>query len=702
MIGSVWKFGRKDINVTYTDKWIFSPNGKIEGYENKNEAYWKVFGNKIIIYNTDFRGRLVFEDLPDSETEDDIIYGKSMLSSDNKAIFFIELNKDISLSDFELTKEAIVDKNVLPAIEIIEEECEITTKFDRQKVYKYITSHQFVFYREGEKNSPLSDKIELLSNESIYGLPEDASSIIWKLENYKIHFKTFSGSINIILDVFDLGNGNYKFSGYWKKKGVLHILEEKHAYEQRLNHPVNLKTPSFIFTTEKWRQVTDGGINKALRLGPGAIGDQAIIALGISLEKGIIYNVELTWAAKTSCPFVYLHLKNSKTGQIQRVYTFNSIDFDISSTGIIPVSVSIVPDNAGYDQILFSSLEFIGEAPELIVYSIKIDIADLNKINTLSKVVAFDELEDVVKRDFDRFKKYNANWHKAQNKENVSNLIMFFSHAIEKGLSHAEFRPGFGINPLTQLANNLNIWYNFSNESNTFFNIGIATSKKYFMRHSKAGFDVEDRKRLFRPEIIKKIEESTGELGGIDYITKDNRMKFEVSDLFVDVVKRRRSLREWDGTTVDLEQIKNAIQIALTSPSVCNRQGSRVHVVTDKQKISESLRLQGGMVGYDLPPVLLLVTNDISSFSFFTERNQPFIDGGIFEMTLLLGLEFEHLAAVPLHAMLGTRQENEVREVLEIPESEVFISFIAVGNMKSSLLTPRSSRLSVDDITTII
>lgn len=701
LINNVWKFGRRDIDVTYTDKWIFSPNGKIEGYKNSNEAYWKIFNNRIIIYNNDYRGRAVFEDLIDSETEDDTIYGKSMLNSDNKAVFFLELNKETSLSDFELTVEARV-KNVFPVEKVTVEEVGITTEFDRQEIYEYITNHQFVLYRDDEKNVLLSDEIELLSNESIYGMPQNSSSIIWNLENNKIIFNTFSGVKNILFDVLSLGSGNYKFSGYWKEKGILYILEEKHAYEQKINHPVDLKKPNFIFTTNKWEQVKIGEINKVLRIGPGAIGDQAIIPLGVSLQKEIVYNIELTWAAKTSSPFIYLHLKNSKTGKIQRIHMFNAVDFDISNSGIIPVSAAIVPDGDDYDQILFSSLEFIGDNTELIVDGIKIDVANLNKINTSSKNVGFDELEDVVKRDFKRFKKYNANWHKAQNKENVSNLIMFFSHAVEKGLSHAEFRPGFGINPLTQLANNLNIWYNFSMESNTFFNIGIATSKKYFLRHSEVGFDVEDRKKFFRPEILKKIEESTGELGGVDYISKENRMELNKSDLFVDVVNRRRSLREWEKKAVDLEQIRSAIQIALTSPSVCNRQGSRVHIVTDSQKIAEALRLQGGMVGYDLPPILLLVTNDISSFSFFTERNQPFIDGGIFEMALLLGLEYEQLAAVPLHAMLGTRQENEVRKVLEISDSEVFISFIAVGNMKSSLLTPHSSRLTVDDVTKII
>ena len=49
-------------------------------------------------------------------------------------------------------------------------------------------------------------------------------------------------------------------------------------------------------------------------------------------------------------------------------------------------------------------------------------------------------------------------------------------------------------------------------------------------------------------------------------------------------------------------------------------------------------------------------------------------------MLFLLGLEHMGLGAVSLNTAMGQEREAAIREILEIPDSEVFISFIAVGH----------------------
>ena len=62
----------------------------------------------------------------------------------------------------------------------------------------------------------------------------------------------------------------------------------------------------------------------------------------------------------------------------------------------------------------------------------------------------------------------------------------------------------------------------------------------------------------------------------------------------------------------------------------------------------KALKIQGGFLGYAMPPVLLLVTSDIRAFMNNGERNEPFVDGGLFSMSLLYALEAYGLAACPL------------------------------------------------------
>jgi nitroreductase len=108
--------------------------------------------------------------------------------------------------------------------------------------------------------------------------------------------------------------------------------------------------------------------------------------------------------------------------------------------------------------------------------------------------------------------------------------------------------------------------------------------------------------------------------------------------------------------------------------------------------------VQGGFGGYALPPKLLLVTCDLTAFLFTEERNQPFIDGGLFMMTLLLGLEQVGLGACSLNTAMGFERETKIRKQLEIPENEIFISFIAVGHFDPAVLTPQSKRVAVDEV----
>lgn len=162
----------------------------------------------------------------------------------------------------------------------------------------------------------------------------------------------------------------------------------------------------------------------------------------------------------------------------------------------------------------------------------------------------------------------------------------------------------------------------------------------------------------------------------------------------------RRSVREFVNTPVQDDDIARAVLIAMQAPSVCNRQGPRVHQFDDPRVIKSVLAIQGGFSGYRMPPRLLLVTADLDAFLFAAERNQPFIDGGLFMMSLLLGLTHVGLGSCSLNTAMGTEKEQAIRKLIDIPEHEVFISFIAVGHYDSEVLVPRSKRTELSQVLT--
>lgn len=129
---------------------------------------------------------------------------------------------------------------------------------------------------------------------------------------------------------------------------------------------------------------------------------------------------------------------------------------------------------------------------------------------------------------------------------------------------------------------------------------------------------------------------------------------------------------------------------------MCNRQGWRVYWVEDKDLTRQVLSHQRGFAYERMPEVLLAVTVSNSTFTSPVERNQGFIDGGLFAMTILYGLESEGLAAVPLNACLYVRDRAAIVHLLEMDPSEEVIMFIAIGEFPEETLVPISDRRPIE------
>ncbi|MRX52020.1 hypothetical protein GI374_16705 [Paracoccus sp. S-4012] len=301
-------------------------------------------------------------------------------------------------------------------------------------------------------------------------------------------------------------------------------------------------------------------------------------------------------------------------------------------------------------------------------------------------------------------KRYSAAYLGGDPAGKLRAVLMFDAHALEKGLSHTSFRPGFGKRPLARLAEKTTLWLDSGNDLNDpFFLAATAALRAYFERHRALHVNVAHLWRLFPPRIQDLIASSDSSQGGALRARQDRETvpPIENSKSFMEVAYGRRSVREFTPDPVDIEAIKQAVRIASQAPSVCNRQAPRVHYFRDRETISRLVDLQGGFSGYPKPPGLLLVTCDLTAFIYHTERNQGYIDGGLFMMTLLLGLEQVGLGACPLNAAMDARRERAIREIISVPESEAMISFVAVGHYDPAVLVARSLRYPVEEVLSV-
>ncbi|WP_341780014.1 nitroreductase family protein [Levilactobacillus sp. HBUAS70063] len=277
----------------------------------------------------------------------------------------------------------------------------------------------------------------------------------------------------------------------------------------------------------------------------------------------------------------------------------------------------------------------------------------------------------------------------------VQELLIFHSHALEKGLSHPEFRYNFGKSALLGLRDNLNEFSKLGLNPSLFaYQNAISVLKAYKEKHESRGISTPLFDRLFSKS---EIDRGTA-ISGVE--EHSNRLTENMN--FSEIETYRVSQREFLSDKVNPELLVEATNLALKTPSVCNRQPWQVYMISNGDKISQLLHLQKGFEGYDIPPVLCMVTVDQRAFVGSYERNEAYIDGGLFLMNFDFALTYVGLASCILNAMQPNEEQRKIRAILGIPSSEVLIAFIAIGYAKSKVTVAKSARKPVKDILKVI
>lgn len=169
----------------------------------------------------------------------------------------------------------------------------------------------------------------------------------------------------------------------------------------------------------------------------------------------------------------------------------------------------------------------------------------------------------------------------------------------------------------------------------------------------------------------------------------------EVDALF----STRRSVRAFDTTrSPKISAITRAVRLAINTPSVCNRQAWKAHYFEGDaaQKILSHQRGNRGF-GHTVPGVLI-VTVDTRMFSGSGERNQRWIDGGLFSMSLVWALHATGLSSCMLNWSRTNRDSDQLRQAANLREWEDVVVLIAVGYPVPEHRVARSQRRQTEDV----
>jgi nitroreductase len=142
----------------------------------------------------------------------------------------------------------------------------------------------------------------------------------------------------------------------------------------------------------------------------------------------------------------------------------------------------------------------------------------------------------------------------------------------------------------------------------------------------------------------------------------------------------RHSCRNFAAGPIPTEILEEITRWAQAAPSVCNRQGGRVRYISQPALRDRVLALQNGNQGFGGQiPVVAVVSCDLRILIDNTERNQGWIDGALFAMTLVWCAHARGLGTCFLNWCRAPAQDRDLRRLLEIPPSESIITLLALG-----------------------
>lgn len=277
--------------------------------------------------------------------------------------------------------------------------------------------------------------------------------------------------------------------------------------------------------------------------------------------------------------------------------------------------------------------------------------------------------------------------------------IIISTHILEKGLSHSNYKPGFGKQVVINLQKEIAMYYQFQEKDNFAIDNAISVLNTYHNKNVQYGFD--DSNYL----VLNKLNRHAN---SFSLFPRKIEIGVSNNDLitFSAIAKARHSVRlyETKGEKIDNELLHKVISLANTAPSACNRQATHVFAVTNKELFPSIEKIHKGCNGFGVTAsAFLFITSDLSLY-LSKESKLPIFDNGLFTMNLLYALKVYGIESCVLNATFPGDDSRKIHEVTGIPFSYEINGLVVAYKISTatSCLVASSPRRSSDEILTIL
>ena len=316
-------------------------------------------------------------------------------------------------------------------------------------------------------------------------------------------------------------------------------------------------------------------------------------------------------------------------------------------------------------------------------------------ISVLKKIYGRYLRHHYLKREFKYSNRLSQKYQVIDNYERLEYVIKVHAHGIEKGLSFRKPKEAFGIKKIMTLIERVKKYLEYPKHNKETINETLNVLNAYINKF-------KDNSKI--EQIVKEYKELLTKFGAIKpcsvgTMTINKKDVEEAIDIdYLKFIKARHSYRYFTKDA-NIEQIKQALEIARYTPTACNRQPQRVHVFQGNE-MEEVLTIQHGALGFiDEISYCILITTDMRAYSNI-EQNQAYVDGGLYAMNLLNALHSTGLGTIPLTCghLQGTSRAN--LEKFGVKEYECPILVIGIGGIEETAEVNVSPRREYTSYTT--
>lgn len=321
-------------------------------------------------------------------------------------------------------------------------------------------------------------------------------------------------------------------------------------------------------------------------------------------------------------------------------------------------------------------------------------------IKDYKKVVEMNwDIKKAYRDDCSEFLEWQYNNPKLKTKNAYEAKILRQAHILEKGMSLKEPKKGFGVKKALELLEYIAEYevngFNIEESQAVINSIGVLNA--YVELHKNKGFapsEVEIKLKKYD----RFISRDECKFGVIE--SDSTYMQQLAQGNFKDFFCSRHSIRQFSEEPVAEDEINRAVSLAMHAPSACNRQSVKIYYYRDEETNRNLGKLIAGNTGFEKDASkYIVVTSDISAFYEAFERNQMYVDGGIFALALTEAFHYYGIASCILQNGESAEKNVEFRKVCKnIPKNEKIILFLAIGHYPEQFTYASSHRKKLQDV----